>query len=202
VETVALPQKKRSFVVKALLVVVAIFVLWVVAVALSSLVVASRVPVSLTPTFSVNQFGGDVAAQGTWVIEGQQQAFPLQTSKVHCSAAAKVCRSATASVGYGDQLRVDMDVYDIVEWGQSRIVYVDEAPACTHYVYTIDLLTKTVHGIRHRREKPTFGDQSCEEFDKELRLSLKDGFGVWWSLRQTAEPWFGQVVSGPFRLLH
>ena len=64
-------------------------------------VVASRVPVSLRCGANAEQVGDYVFASGTWVIEGDKQTFPLQTTEMQCDCTLLRCLSATAQVGYG-----------------------------------------------------------------------------------------------------
>ena len=160
-------------------VLVAVFTAWVATIVMASAVVKSRVPVSLPPTIQVLALGESfVAARGTWVIEGDKQAFPLQTTQIHCESELRRCTSATSRIGYGDQMLVDIDFHEVTEWGRSRVVFVDDSPACVRYIYTIDLLTQSANAVRLKREKPLIKDASCEGLEKQLRLTLKGGFDV------------------------
>ena len=59
-------------------------VAWIATLLLSDVVVASRVPVSLRCGANAEQVGDYVFASGTWVIEGDKQTFPLQTTEMQC----------------------------------------------------------------------------------------------------------------------
>lgn len=64
--------------------VAGVIVLWICTIVLSSGVVKDRVPVNLSRA-SVMAIGDSyVVAEGTWVIEGERQAFPLQTTTIKC----------------------------------------------------------------------------------------------------------------------
>jgi hypothetical protein len=182
---------------------VAAIVLWLATVLIASAVVKSRVPVSLSAHGNVVSIRDVYAsATGTWVIEGQQQAYPLQTTNIRCEKELRRCTSGTARVMAGDQLHVDLDVHDIVSWEKSRIVFVDDVPKCVQYIYTIDLITNVVNGIRRKRPDVAGDASDCAALDQELRLSLKGGFEQWWKLNQDAMPWFGKLALAPFKLFH
>jgi hypothetical protein len=182
-------------------IVTLIFCIWIAILFVSYAVIKSRVPVSLSPSLSVDELQGYAVAEGTWVIEGDKQAFPLQTTKIECFKDRAICTSATAEVSIGDQLHVNIDQYIVSDWSPTRIVFTDEAPTCVWYVFTMDLLTKSVSGIRQKNKNPTGGNESCQGFNSTLRLSLKDGFSVWHQAEKDATPWFGVIAEAPFKLL-
>lgn len=176
--------------------------LWVGIVFLASAVVKSRVPVSLPPFANVFPLGDEyITAIGTWVIEGQKQAFPLQTTQIHCEKELRRCTTSTAQVMLGDQMHVDVRFYEIIEWGKAHVVFVDDAPSCVRYIYTIDLITKAVNAVRQKHEKPRGGAASCDGMERQLRLTLRGGFEVWNALQEDAIPWFGQIALAPLKLL-
>lgn len=175
---------------------------WIVVIFVASAVVKSRVPVSLSPGAAVYNFGGNLAtADGTWVIKGDKQVYPLQTSKITCEKELSRCTSSTAMVMGGDQLTVDIDFYNIISWEKSRIVFVDDAPTCVQYIYTIDLVTKVANGVRQKRKNAANEGPDCSVFAKELHLSLKSGFHEVMALEKDAMPWFGLMAVAPLKLL-
>ena len=181
---------------------IGLLVTWIIVVLVASAVVKSRVPVSLATSAFVYNGGGSLAtASGTWVIEGEKQAFPLQTTKITCEKALNRCTSSTAMVMFGDQLTVDVDFYDVISWEKSRIVFVDDAPVCVQYVYTIDLVTKVANGVRQKRKTPTIEAYDCSTYTNELHLSLKSGFHEFMALEKEAMPWFGLLAVAPLKLL-
>ena len=181
------------------LVVIGALILWIGVVFLTSAVVKFRVPVQLSPGSSVINNGGFyVMANGTWVIEGDKQAFPLQTTQIRCEKEPLRCISGTAMVMSGDQLTVDVTVHEVASWNKSHIVFVDDAPECVKYIYTIDLATKSTNAVRQRR--PDSANPNCSSYDKELRLSLRSGFREVQVLEREAVPWFGRLAMSPFEL--
>lgn len=177
-----------------------LLVLWVALVLFAGTVAQLRVPVDLS-TFSVSAVGDDyVRANGTWVIEGQKQAFPLQTTEIWCEREMKRCTSATAQVVEGALMFVDLGLYDIISWEKSRIVFVDDSPGCVRYVYTIDPVTKFANGVRKKKTNTDGAIGDCTAIDQELRLSLKSGFLVVNALREEALPWYGKVALAPLKL--
>jgi len=191
--------KTRFLVASGIL--LALFAAWIATLIVASAVVKVRVPVSLPPTAYVYSLGdGFVSARGTWIIEGEKQGFPLQTSEIRCERDIRRCTAATAEVGYGDQMHADLDFYEVAEGGESRIVFVDDSPACVRYIYTIDLLTQSANGVRMKLDKPRIATADCERLEKQLRLTLKGGFEVWNELQTDAMPWFGRIAVAPLRM--
>jgi hypothetical protein len=180
----------------------AVLAAWIATLALAFAIVKSRVPVTLPLFAELFSSGSEyVSATGTWVIEGNRQAFPLQTTEIRCEARLKRCTVVTAEVGFSDQLRVTIDFFEIVDWSKSRVVFVDDAPICVQYVYTIDLLTQSVNGVRQKRAPPPREGADCDLVRDQLRLRLAQGFDVSSALEQEAMPWFGRLAAAPLKLL-
>jgi hypothetical protein len=94
-------------------------------------------------------------------------------------------------------LKVDTDVYEVIEWSPTRVVAVDQTPICTHYIYVFDFATQSATGIRKRKaDSPAH----CSDFDRELRLTMKQGFAISWQEREQATPWFGRLALAPLKL--
>src|SRR5664279_1133318 len=103
--------------------------LWILVIIAAQAVVNDRVPVMLSPTKLVYGIQDSyVVAQGTWVLENDEQAFPLQTTQIRCEKELKRCTSATAMVMLGKQMSVDVTFHDIVAWSNSRVVFTDDTP--------------------------------------------------------------------------
>jgi hypothetical protein len=193
----------RQRILRAVGILLGVLVLWIALMFLAGAVMQSRVPVNLAPFSSVTALSdGYVNATGTWVIEGDSQGFPLQTTELSCEREFKRCTSATAQVMMGTQMHVHLDTYQILNWEKTRVVFVDTAPSCVSYVYTIDLATKAVSGVRTRKPNATAVLGDCGAYDKELRLSLRGGLEVTKKLQDDALPWFGHLAFAPFKLLH
>jgi len=161
------------------------------------LVLQFRVPVSLPPLLSISESRGFVFATGTWTIEGDRPAFPLQTSRIECYQPEKKCRMATAEIGIGEMLHVETYEYPVVEWNATSVVFVEDAPICVRYEYTINWATQTASGIRTSKN---ISAPACDVFRAELRLSLKNGFDVWHGLTYDALPWYGRLARLPFTI--
>jgi hypothetical protein len=176
-----------------------VLVLWVIVIMITGAVVKSRVPVNLSPSKLVYGMQDSYAvASGTWVLENDEQAFPLQTTQIRCERETKRCTAGTAMVMLGDQMNVDVSFYDIIAWEKSRVVFTDDSPQCVSYVYTIDLVTKVANGVRSKKKDVTTAE--CATYDKELKLNLQDGFHVAYALQQKATPWYGELAIAPFKL--
>jgi hypothetical protein len=167
--------------------------IWIFASFVSAAVLKHRVPVRV-PVFSDAYARSNTFAsmKGTWVIEGEKQDFPLQTSSIICSAKTNHCTAATAIVRFGEELVLELDQYEIVEWTESRIVFVDDRPGCIRSSFTVDLWKKLVTELRERRAIP-----GCEKHPESLRLEMVSGWRVNRELEKDAMPWFGRFPMLP-----
>jgi len=173
---------------------------------LGSAVVDSRVPVSMPLQFQnadllrkMAQLGY-AGVKGTWTIEGQKSAFPIQTSEIDCLRDDRVCRAATATIGTGfgpPVLMVDQDSYAIANWTQDQIVFTDDQPTCASYRYTIDLVTGRTSGVRERKKS---SDPNCIKLEERLVLNLSNGSELTQKLRSEAEPLFLKLALLPFAI--
>lgn len=190
----------RQRILRAVWILLGAIVLWIALLFAAGAVVDSRVPIDLSPFSNVNVVDDKyVSASGTWVIEGDSQAYPLQTTEIICERELMRCTSATAQI-MGRGLHVNLDTYEVVEWEKTHIVFVDTAPTCATYVFTIDFPTKAVSGLRKKKPSGPSVSAGCNTLDKELRLSLRTGFNVSESLKDEALPWFGHLAFSPFKL--
>jgi hypothetical protein len=125
---------------------------------------------------------GYVYAEGTFTIDNDRSAFPIQTSKISCYRDRKSCTRAQAEIAFRDMLNVELTEHDVSLWNETTILFLED-PLCVRYVYTIDRTNKRVFGSRTK--KPNVA--GCELVDaKPLTLSLVNGFDVWWRLNQEA----------------
>ena len=158
------------------------------------IVVAIEVPVSLAP-YRFDRLGDDYfTAEGTWIIEGSAQAFPLQTTKISCLRDRRECLHVRAQIsqGSGAHLHVYYDRLDVQEWTTQGITYTTEA-MCVSYVYSVDFSTKSVTGLRRMRSDPPRG--LCLGIDKnELRLKLESGDKVVREQQRRAMPLLGRMA--------
>jgi hypothetical protein len=192
----------RARILRYLAISILALLAWVASIFIAGAVIESRVPVRLPSHAEVIQLGDSyVKASGTWVIDGDKQGFPLQTTEITCERDLKRCTSATAQIMLGKQLAVSLDTYEITSWEKGRVVFIDDSPNCVSYVFTVDLATKSVAGVRRSKPGATASLGDCSVFSKELRLYLRNGFDVAKQLQDEAVPWFGHLVFAPFKLL-
>jgi hypothetical protein len=177
-------------------ILVALVVCWSVVLFLAAIVAKLSVPVTL-PSMSVVQVDGLVRVQGTWTIEGELQASPLQTTEIDCWAESRTCQSATATVSKSGRLDVLLDPLPVRQWTDSHIEFTDDSPSCVRYVYTINTVTKSVSGIRQRKHTDRDPVLGCDQLNEELRLTMHDGFDVWRPLADAALPWYGRAALTP-----
>jgi hypothetical protein len=126
-----------------------------------------------------------VSAQGTWTIDGEKHAFPLNMSEINCVKARSVCNAAEARLSDGWLVAV-LEEYDITKWDQSRLEFISDA-TCVSYVYVIDRSTEKLTG---RRIAKATSDPVCRSINSspELRLSFVNGLDVVGKLRSEHEP--------------
>lgn len=125
---------------------------------------------------------GYVSAEGTFTIDNDRQAFPLQVTKIQCLRDVKECTAARAEVAFGNMLHVELSTHPIALWNDTTVHFREDA-TCVQYVYTIDRADKRVFGTRTK--KPNVS--GCDVFEnKSMSLSLVNGFDVWWRLNQEA----------------
>jgi hypothetical protein len=152
--------------------------------------VQTKVPVSLFGNGVFFQLWnqGYVVLEGTWVMDGDKHAYPLNKSKIVCRSETKECTDSQASIqtGFGSpQLNVNEDVHSITRWDSDTLTYKGGSALCVDYVYTVSRSTKQVTGIR--TIKPG-SDSTCNDFSKEIRLRLTNGFDVYQQLQKEARP--------------
>lgn len=174
----------------------AIFLVWIGSLFLADTIIKLRVPVSLPPK-NISFTSDYVAIRGTWVIEGEKPAFPLQTIEVNCFKSLHTCFSATAQVMFGNLLTATTEQYEVIEWNNYRLIYVNDSPLCVQYFYTIDNITKSANGVRIKKKNTT---TDCSDLQNELRLSLEDGFKIHKDLEDKAAPWFLHSALLPLKL--
>jgi hypothetical protein len=77
---------------------------------------------------------GFVAADGTWTIDGESHAFPLNMSDIRCIKDEKSCYAAEARLS-DNYLVADLEFYKITNWDNSTLEFVTDA-TCVSYVYS------------------------------------------------------------------
>ncbi len=159
------------------------------AMAVSELYVQTQVPVSLYGgmVFVDLWDRGYVAMEGTWVMDGDQHAYPLNMSKIVCRADTKQCidSQATVRAGHGvPLLRVNEDLHEIARWDKDTLIYQTNA-GCVNYAYTVSRQTKQVAGIRTIKAG---ADATCAGASREIKLRLTNGFDIYYQMQKDARP--------------
>jgi hypothetical protein len=163
-----------------------------------------RVPVDLGGDGKVHVDGWDrgyVSAKGTWVIDGERHAYPLNISDITCWRDSQLCYVADAHVSErgSNYLDADVTLHDIKRWDASTIEYTDDA-VCTTYSYVIDRTTQKIIGRRFKKDNAT--DELCGPTSADLRLSLVKGWDVVQALRRERAPnTISIIVATAFVLL-
>ena len=190
--------KGRAFAMKKIAIGIIVVVAWIGLMLLTELMQSAAVPVAL-PTLSVYGNESFVWVQGTWTIEGEKHAFPLQTTEVTCSREDGVCRSATAEITSGmgvSMLNVRTETFNVTSWNEDSVVYVDTSPTCVYYIHTINPRIKSVTGIR-KKLPPERQSGDCSALDDELRLTMKDGGDITSPMLEESKPWFADLAFAP-----
>src|SRR5262245_39041304 len=110
-----------SIVAKSLSVLALLLLLvfgWCVIAAFHVLYIFSQVPVSILGDGRVYTGGWDlgfVHADGTWAIDREKHAFPLNMSEIRCIKQDRQCYAASARIS-GNYLTADLDFYNITKW--------------------------------------------------------------------------------------
>ena len=142
---------------------------------------------------------GYVSAEGTWTIQGEELAWPEQTSRIRCFLGLGICLEATAVIetrpfGTGEHLSVELNTYEIERWDDTELVTKPRHDAlCVQHILRISRVQESVTGIR--------STVSTEELCKgisEKYLVLADGLE--WSQKlqkRQAEAWRNLTQVSP-----
>jgi hypothetical protein len=165
----------------------------------SILVVHERVPAMIGGDYSgkatVDGWDrGYVGAKGTWAIDGEREANPLNVAEISCLKEQRTCYVASASAeevfgsNWLDVASVDLN---ITRWDDTSIEYQDKSP-CLTGKFVIDRVTEKVSGRRTRNPGPPEG---CGHFNQDLRLSFVSGVDVAMRLRRERAPKTETVIA-------
>ena len=181
--------------VAVLLMAVAVVILF-----FANLYADTQVPVTLGYRAMVTEVSNDVVlATGTWTREGDSASskmeFPLQTSRIICYRKRGLCLESRAEISSGNLLTAELTEHEIISWDDSTIVYRDDSP-CAFEIYTIDRKAESVNGIGQSKKSALPGCKWVDATD--WRLTLADGFKVWWELRTNVRPLPLRLFQGIF----
>ena len=130
-----------------------------------------------------------VTATGTWVLQGEQIAYPLNTSEITCRRSDGLCvdfhvdvhMPTSASPGL-PQIMPIIDYYDITNWTPTEVRAVSRM-GCRQNVLTINISTETVHTVN--TDLTEDGCPVVGRLEKPRLATLEDGF-------QTARAYFDE----------
>ena len=117
---------------------------------------------------------GYVKAEGTWIIEQDEMARPIQTTVIECDNVAKECSEATAELD-DESLRVDTNRHKIERWDAHEIVTAPLGFLCVRYTMRILREQQSVKASRIK----TKIEGECKYVTSELRLRLDDGMKIY-----------------------
>lgn len=117
---------------------------------------ATETEIGVVPWKLVAGDATHASAEGTWVLQGERIAAPVNKGRVLCWRADGICTVFTADVFVpGDDpddrrdgmlLTTDVAYYDIVRWTANE-VRAESRTACRHNTLTLNWLTDQVHTI-------------------------------------------------------
>ena len=155
--------------------------------ALYGVVVEALVPASLVGDGRANVGtwdSGYVSTMGTWVIDQEQHASPLNASEIRCYRDQRECYEAQASI-FSGYLTPALERYPITRWDASSIEFGNNLP-CVIYTYVIDRATQKLSGRRLKKEA---APGECDLIiQNDLRLSFVNGLDVVNQLRREKAP--------------
>ena len=89
-----------------------------------------------------------VSARGTWTMDNEKPASPLQTTQIECRRYDMTCMSADAEIAFGDTLNVELTNYNVVRWDDEVIIFKSTSATCVDYTYMINRANERVIGTR------------------------------------------------------
>jgi hypothetical protein len=139
---------------------VLLFFGWYIIASIHFVSIWSKVPVDILSQGSVYTGGWDqgfVTASGTWVLDGEKHAFPINMSEIQCFKENSRCYAAGARLS-NNYLVAELDFYNVTKWDNSTLEFVTDA-RCVSYVYVINRNTEKLTG---RRVAKTTDDPTCK----------------------------------------
>lgn len=156
--------------------------------------------------FNVIGVGGLVSAHGTWVFENEDNADPIQTTKIICykpsgrcwMSTAKVSMPGTSTFGMNmASLYVDIEEWPVTKWGTYEVQAENDDSQCVSYTLTINIKNKETHMFRRGK-----GIQGCEGIaESPSILKLVDGFHVGYEYYQDRNKNLSNIRSSAFQKL-
>jgi hypothetical protein len=101
------------------------------------------------PRFSLHyhQTGGYLDVRGTWQLETKDDAWPTQTTTLHCERANRTCQEATVVITEIGLLPVEINSLAVKVWTDTFIEVCGSTAMAVSERYLIDLADKAVSGF-------------------------------------------------------
>jgi len=92
---------------------------------------------------------------GTWIIKGDEPAFPIQTSEIELDKQTMTGIEAQAEIQYSNSnyFTVCIIHWKITKWNDDEIVAENDAPMHASYTLSVDRKNEKVNGYRHPKGK-------------------------------------------------
>ena len=141
---------------------------------------------------------GYASAEGTWTIQGEELAWPEQTSKIRCFLKLGICLEATAVIEtrvFGpEHLSVELNTYQIERWDDVELATKPRHDTiCVQHVLRISRVQKSVTGIR----STVSTNELCEGISEKY-LVLTDGLELSQKLQEKqADSWRNLTQISP-----
>ncbi len=127
---------------------------------------------------------GYMFAEGTWVIQGERIANPVNSNRINCWRDLKMCivseghvnPPSRGGVSSGSSLYVDTSYWDITSWSDTRVVAEMKA-TCRRNVLTLDETAKQVFQVQTDTNGEGCG-KLLEPLKAPRMTTLEDGFKV------------------------
>jgi len=147
-----------------------------------------------------------VSAEGTWVFEKEDNADPIQKTKIICHKPSGRCWMATARVSMPGKsifgmdmasLYVDIEEWPITKWSSYEVQAENDDSQCVSYTLTINIKNKEAHMFRRGK-----GNKDCEGIaESPSILKLVDGFDVGYKYYQDRNNKISDIRSSAFQKL-
>lgn len=127
------------------------------------------------PPRSVQGYSDYVMAQGTWAMQGEAIAWPINHSNIWCSKSDRTCVEFSVNLSGGSDdgspayMNSNVEHYDVKVWTAEQVEAVSEA-LCAETRLTINTKSKSAFSVT----APLAGKPACREFDTKIGLPTEN----------------------------
>jgi hypothetical protein len=126
--------------------------------------------------FTHDEKAGVLRIQGTLTLEGEDLAWPSQTTTIECERSTKRCIEASAVLAGNEQLMpVMIHELDVLRWDNAFVVLQGPTALFADQVYNIHLQTQTVTGLTTPK-RSNVADACGLASNKPKRMRMIDGY--------------------------